>query len=511
MNRISFGTDGWRAIIADGVTFANVRLVAGAIADYLQGRQSVGQGVVVCYDTRFFSEKFACAVAEVLLEAGIPVFWTKTFCPTPVTSFGVLEQQAAGGVMITASHNPPGYTGIKFIPEYGSPALPEVTGEIERLIDVREGNAVLAVEPLPDARICQLEPSFWDDGSDQGPPPLGRAVSFHCLAFRQEQFTSLVTELDLRTPYLNRLEAVVDLKVIRNRPLRVVVDSMYGAGMNYLDTFLRRGYCQVESIHDYRDPLFGGLKPQPMARWLLELRERVVRSGADLGLALDGDADRFGVVDRDGRFFTANEMLPLLLDYVLQTREYRGPVARSLATTHMLDRIAEKFGLPMIETPVGFKYVGQAFREQGAAFGGEESGGMSIHGHIPQKDGIMAAALVAEMVAARQLGPTELQERLQEEYGSLLSEQLDFTATPERKARLAEIAAQTEWRSLGGKAVQRVDRRDGLKLWLEDDCWVLVRPSGTEPKIRLYVEACDQETLAAVTSAATAQFELAAG
>jgi len=471
MSEIKFGTDGWRAIMAEEFTFGNVRMVAQAIARYLNHHGLGPRGVVLGYDTRFLSEDFARAVAEVLMGNQIPALYIGTCSPTPVTAYVTTIYQAAGAVMLTASHNPPQYNGIKFIPDYGGPAMPEITDEIERYLQ-----EIVAVAEAPDR--CENPVS--------------------CLPFEEGIRRNLLQFIDPRDEYLKHLEAIIDLAAIRLRPLRVVVDPMYGCGMGYLERLLRDAGCEVFVIHGHRDPMFGGLMPEPGGRWLQELQEAVMEHEADLGLATDGDADRFGIVDRTGQFYNANQALYMLLDHLLRSRPYRGPVARTVATTHMLDRIAARFGLPVEETAVGFKYIGESLRKRGAILGGEESGGMSMHGHIPEKDGILACALFAEMVAVRGQDPAAIEAEILVEYGTLHSERLDLHTTPADKERIARILTDFNPREIAGYPVREKRTVDGLKLLLEGDRWVLIRASGTEPMFRLYVEAPTAEEVAAI-------------
>lgn len=536
MARIKFGTDGWRAVMAETFTFDNVRVVARAIARYVRHHGLAGRGIVIGYDTRFLSDKFAQAVAEVMVSEGIPVFLTASFCPTPVTAFAVIARRAAGAVMITASHNPPEYNGIKFIPEYGGPALPDVTDEIERYINellaqekeglpgpaaalvpgagagqgsaVKMGEALAAGEvPAPGAAAGGVPAAVVGEGA-AGEAPRGTGgveiaggTEGTATGGRDEAGSASatggvgITRIDPREEYLAHLAKVIDVEGIRRRPLKVVVDSMYGCGMGYLEEFLMRAGCEVEMLHNHRDPLFGGIVPEPMGRWLKDLQEAVVQRGADLGLALDGDADRFGIVDRQGRYFTANEALYLYLEHLLRTRAHRGPVARTVATTHMLDRIAAAHGLAVEETAVGFKYIGQSLRERGAILGGEESGGMSMHGHIPEKDGILGAALMVELVAVEGRDPGELEEEIQRKYGPLVSERLDLHTTAAEKERIAARLKEFAPQEVAGFRVVGRNTVDGVKILLEGGRWALIRPSGTEPLFRLYVEAESYEVL----------------
>ncbi len=460
MTQIKFGTDGWRSIIAEGFTFDNVRRVSQAIADYINGTQKPGEGIVIGYDNRFLSERFAEAVAEVFAGNGIPVYLPDSAVPTPVAAFAIKHLGTRGAVMLTASHNPPEYHGIKFIPEFAGPALPEETEKIEANV-----HAVIASGNI--RRMTRRE------GKDSG---LWRRVA------PLEDYTA-------------HLAGLVRQEEIKGKCLKVIIDPLFGAGIGYVENVLRHLGCEAESIHNYRDPLFGGTMPDPAENNLSALKERVLGTGADLGIALDGDADRFGIIDRSGKFFTPNEILSLLLAYLIDDRGERGLVARTCATTHMLDKIAGLHGLEVKETKVGFKYIGQSLLYDGALLGGEESGGMSIKGHIPEKDGILGACLVIELLTAAGGSLTEVQEQLYNKYGRMVSHRVDIKVVPEDKERvLAELKDFYPSRLDSQEVVKKIDI-DGTKLVSRDGSWVLVRPSGTEPVFRVYAEANSQEQL----------------
>ncbi len=457
---IKFGTDGWRGILAEDFTFDNVRLVARAAGRYVLAHGMAEKGLVVAYDTRFLSERFAGETAELLASMGIPVYLTRRPTPTPVAAYAILLYRAAGAVVFTASHNPPEYNGFKFIPHYAGPALPHITAEIEDNI-----RAILA-------------------GGDKTPAGGTGAAE--------------ITGIDPYPDYARHLSTLVDLAAIGRAGLKVVVDPMYGAGAGYLEDILAGAGAEVESIHSYRDPLFGGTLPEPAAKSLAELSSRVAQSGADLGLALDGDADRFGIVDRGGSYVSPNRFLPVLLHHLLAARGMRGPVARTVATTHLLDTLAAACGLEVFETPVGFKYIGQCLLERGAVLGGEESGGLSVRGHVPEKDGILAGLLAAEMVAVHRKSILGLLGEIHERFGRAVSERVDVHTSLEEKERVLALLKTLRPDELAGKKVARAVTVDGLKLVLEGGAWVLVRPSGTEPLFRVYTEAPSEEEMAAV-------------
>jgi phosphomannomutase len=456
---IKFGTDGWRAIMAEEFTFANVEIVAQGIANYLKEENLAEKGIVIGYDNRFLAEEFAVRVGEVMAGNGIPVFITAKPSPTPVTAYAILLQQAAGAVMLTASHNPAQYNGIKFIPQYAGPAIPAITEQIENHLKnlLRESG----VKKTEREQAVQL--GMWKEISPE-----------------QE--------------YLAALAKLINIPTIKKAELTIVVDPMYGAGIGYMEDFFQES-CKIHSLRSYRDPFFGGGLPEPTENNLQELREQVLTAQADLGLALDGDADRFGIIDTDGSYINPNQVLVLLYHHLLVNKGIKGPVARTVATTHLLDKMAKKYGYRAEETPVGFKYIGQMIREKGCILGGEESGGLSISGHIPEKDGILAAALITEL---RALSGKPLLSTLQEieaEFGALYSQRLDLRTTSEDKNRILRDLETYYPDKLGGIAVVGKLSIDGLKLLLADDSWCLIRPSGTEPLFRIYVEAKDRKVL----------------
>ncbi|MFA5881202.1 MAG: phosphoglucomutase/phosphomannomutase family protein [Eubacteriales bacterium] len=460
MPSIKFGTDGWREIIAREFTFENVKFVTQAIAEYVCSQKMADRGVVIGFDNRFLAEKFAEAVAEVLCGNGIKVFMTGRATPTPVTAFAVKHLRAAGAVMLTASHNPPEYNGIKFIPEYAGPALPYITDEIE--VNV---NKVVDSGKYTDLR--------YDKAVSQG----------------------LVTDINPFEDYISHLKTVINLKEIGSAKLKIIVDPIYGAGIGYLDRILEDAGCQVQVIHGYRDTLFGGSMPDPSAKVLTKLRELVISEKANLGLAMDGDADRFGIIDSDGTYITPNQVLSLVYYHLINSRGLKGPVARSVATTHMLDRIADSYGLEVDETPVGFKYIGESMMKKGSILGGEESGGLSIAGHIPEKDGILAAALIAEVVAVEKMPIRSILQKLARKFGTLASERLDIHTTIENKEQVLNKLKEAAPSDIAGMPVKKTLAVDGKKFVMEDGSWVLIRASGTEPLFRIYAESDSTEKL----------------
>ncbi len=482
MKGIKFGTDGWRGIIADDFTFANVRVVSQAVADYLNDKGAGHLGIVVGYDNRFLSERFANVVADVFIGNGIKVYLGSEPLPTPVTAFAVRENGTAGAVMLTASHNPPEYNGFKFIPEYAGPALPHITRAIEenitRLVNAPglvfgadlEMASELAVYPVP------------GEGDGRADVVVQTPVTGTAAAER--------VYIDPRPAYFAHLEKLVDMDAIVRADLEIVVDAMHGSGMGYLDVILKRAGNRVQECRCFRDPLFGGGLPEPTCQSLECACEIMREEKARLGLALDGDADRFGLIDPGGVFVTPNQFLPLLYHHLITVKGLLGPVTRTVATTHMLDVIARHHGQQVYETAVGFKYIGQNLLEKGCVLGGEESGGLSIRGHIPEKDGILAGLLAAEIVAVHGKSLTELTEEVSAVYGvRLYSERLDVHTTPAQKLQVLEKIERFDPRELAGEPVTGRVTLDGLKLLLKSGEWVLVRPSGTEPLFRIYAES----------------------
>ena len=452
MAEISFGTDGWRAVIADDFTFANIRRVSQAIALHLQEKKLARQGIVIGFDTRFLAEEFAQAVAEVMAGNGIRVYLCARHAPTPAVAYAVKNLKAGGAVMLTASHNPPQYSGIKFIPDYAGPAMPEdvdpIVANLQRITD----GGKIKILPLSQAKR---------DGLLEAADPL--------------------------PAYARHLEKLIDFAAIREAGIKAVFDPMYGAGMNYLDVILAEHGCELEVIHNWRDPLFGGSLPDPSFRHLKELLERVRESGANIGLALDGDGDRLGAVDGDGRFFSPNEILALFLEYLITYRGERGAVARTVATTHLLDRIAGHYGLSVVETPVGFKYIGCALREQGAFLGGRKAAG-SVPAATFRKKTVFSPPCCFGDAGQDREKAAELLAGIQSRFGPVYSERLDFHCPAEKETILN---AMQEWqpKELAGVPVVSVNRIDGVKTVLANGSWCLIRPSGTEPVFRLYVEA----------------------
>ncbi|HEV2422673.1 MAG TPA: phosphoglucomutase/phosphomannomutase family protein [Candidatus Acidoferrales bacterium] len=446
---IHFGTSGWRGIIAEDFTFERVRIAAAAIAGHVRAHNKKPT-ILLGYDTRFFSEEFARAAATVLQSQGCRVLFCTTATPTPAIAFEVLRRKLQGAVNITASHNPAAYNGLKFSGPDGGPALPEVTHDIEARARRLADNAWPAVEH-EDAR--KSEP------------------------------------VDLREHYFERIAELVRFDVISASKLPFAYDALHGCGSGWLDRLLEQHGIKVHSIRTGRDVLFDGTGPDPSEENLKPLAKLLHDTKAAIGLATDGDADRFGILDRDGTYISPNHILALTFDYLIETRRWKLGAARSVATSHLLDAVARHHGVPVFETPVGFKYIGPFLEEDKITLGGEESAGMTIRGHIPEKDGIVACLMVAEMIAARreplcdQLG--ELFRRVGRAYWPV---RVNLHFPPDIISALPQRFAST-FKEFASRKIARTDRTDGLKFVFADDSWVLMRPSGTEPLVRVYAEA----------------------
>lgn len=456
MVKIKFGTAGWRAVISDEFTIGNVRLVTQAIANYVQG-QATGdkREVVVGYDTRFMSENFAKVCSTVLAANGIRALVTTRDVPTPAFAYQILKKRALGGINFTASHNPPEYNGIKFSPSWGGPALPETTDAIEK-------NCALLMGGESSVRDIS-----WEKGREKG----------------------LIDYVDPRPEYIKRINELVNLKVIKRTKLRIAVDLLYGTGRDYLDAILKQAGCEVKVLHNWRDVLFGGSPPEPSSLYLGDLLKTVKEEKCDLGLSTDGDADRFGIVDRDGTFISPNQVLALLLNHLVKTRNWKGVVARSVMTTSFVDAIARMHDIQVKETPVGFKYIAQVMRQNGMVIGGEESGGLTIQGHVPEKDGILACLLIAEMVAFEGKSIGEILQGLYKKVGLFLSERINFHLKEDEMENLKVKLKKDLPKEIAGLRVEKIVNLDGLKFILADGSWLGIRLSGTEPVVRLYVEA----------------------
>jgi phosphoglucomutase len=459
--QIKFGTSGWRAVMAEEFTFANVRRAVSGIARYVASQKPAGARVIVGRDPRFLGETFCAMAAEVLSAHGITPLLIADAAPTPAISFAVMREHVDGAINFTASHNPPEYNGIKFSTPDGAPALPEVTKAIESEI------------------------AAFDSGSTNGAK--GGSIKSQ--------------PLDPRGAYLTRLREVIDLAAIRKAGLRVVYDPLWGAARGYPDSLLREAGVEVSTVHDVRDVLFGGHAPEPDDHLLEDLRLQMRATKAHIGISTDGDADRFGVVDEDGTFLQPNYIIALLFDYLVESRGWKNGVGKSVATTNMINALAQHHGVELHETPVGFKYIGELIKQDKIAIGGEESAGLSIRHHVPEKDGILAGLLCCEMVAKRGKSLGVQLKQLFAQVGSFYPQRENFRLTQEVKEKFTGKLG-SEPREFFGRKIKEVVRTDGLKLLFEDGSWVCYRLSGTEPVVRVYAEAGSQSELEKVSAAA---------
>ena len=462
LTQIKFGTSGWRAVMAEEFTFANVRRAVGGIARYVVTQKKQAARVIVGRDPRFLGETFCSMAEEILAAHGITPVMVAEPAPTPAFAYAVVQTKADGVINFTASHNPPEYNGIKFSTPDGCPALPEVTKKIE-------------------AEIAAGDAAGWAPAiKDTGPAH---------------------ESLDVKPAYLKRLREIVDLEVIRKANLQVCFDPMWGSARGYSDGLLREAGVKVATVHDYRDVLFGGRAPEPDDHLLEDLRQKMRATGAHIGIATDGDADRFGIVDADGTFLQPNYVIALLFDYLVESRGWKNGVAKSVATTNLINAVAKARGVELFETPVGFKYIGELIMQDKIAIGGEESAGLSIRHHVPEKDGLLAGLLCCEMVARRGKSLGEQLRALCNQVGSYYPRRENFRLTPEVKGKFTE-KLRFDPQDFCGRTVSEVVRKDGLKLVFEDGSWVCYRLSGTEPVVRVYSEARSEQGLEKLSEAA---------
>jgi phosphoglucomutase len=460
---IKFGTSGWRGLIADDFTFANVRLAVTAIAEHLKSK-TAKPTILVGYDTRFYSEEFSALAVAVLAEHGIRAILCETFTPTPAIAYEIQRAKLDGAINFTASHNPAQYHGLKFSTSDAGPALPEVTKDVE-------------------ARSARL---FASGGVQALTDP----------AAAEEK-------ANLCKAYLGRLEQLVRFDVLAKGRAKFAVDALHGCGAGYLDRALIDHGVPIEAIRVGRDVLFDGTGPDVSEENLSPLRNLVLSSRTTAGLATDGDADRFGIVDSDGSWVQPNLILALVYDYLVESRGWKMPAARSVATSELVDAAAKFHGQTTFQTPVGFKYIGQLIREDKIALGGEESAGLTIRGHVPEKDGILACLLVAEMLAARGASVGEQVGQLFKKVGRSFAPTRENLHLDDEQKAAAVQKSKTDSSTLLGRKVKSVDRTDGAKFAFEDGSWMLLRLSGTEPLLRLYVEAEDPDASARLVREAT--------
>lgn len=443
--------------MAEEFTFANVRRALNGIARYVKSQRPQGARVIVGRDPRFLGETFCAMAADILGSYGITPLLIAEAAPTPAISYAVIHEKADGAINFTASHNPPEYNGIKFSTPDGAPALPEVTKHIEKEI-AAEGGA-------PSGTKSEIE------------------------------------ALDPKPAYMARLREVIDLAAIKKAGVRVVFDPLWGAARGYSDSLLRDAGVEVATVHDYRDVLFGGHAPEPDDHLLEPMREKMREIKAHIGIATDGDADRFGIVDEDGTFLQPNYVIALLFDYLVETRGWKNGVGKSVATTNLINALAKHHGVELHETPVGFKYIGELIKQDSICIGGEESAGLSIRHHVPEKDGVLAGLLCCEMVANRKQSLGRMLQELFVKVGSFYPMRENFRLTPEVQAKFTE-KLRLDPHQFAERKVNEVVRKDGLKLVLDDGSWVCYRLSGTEPVVRVYSEAPSQQGLQKLSAVA---------
>jgi len=463
--RIKFGTDGWRAIIAEDYTFENVRICAQAVAKYLKDTKDADKGLVVGYDTRFASEDFAAATAEVIAGNRIRVYLCDRAAPTPAISYSILEKRAGGAVIITSSHNPAAWNGFKVRPEYAGAASPEI-------LTILEEN-IVAVQ----AGKVQVQRTELDN------------------ALQDKQ----IGKFNPGPAYLRQLASLVDVEGIKAAGITVAVDAMFGSGIGYFPAILAGGNTRVMELNNVRNPLFPGMhNPEPIARNLAALRAGITQYGADIGLANDGDADRVGMMDENGEYINQLQVYALLLLYLLEVRGQRGPIVKTITTTAMARKLAEMYGIDVYETQVGFKYVGPKMMETGAIMGGEESGGYAFAGHVPERDGILSGLFLLDLVVKLQKSPSQLVEYLYSLVGPHYYDRIDIQVAPDQREVVRARVRDSKPEEIAGLRVADIDSLDGFRYVLEDGGWLLIRFSGTEPLIRIYAETTRDEKVEAI-------------
>jgi phosphomannomutase len=451
-NTIKFGTGGWRAVIGEDFICSNIRLVAAGILELMKSENKTDKPVIIGFDRRFLSENAAKWVAEVLAQGGITVWFMHRSVPTPLVMHTVKDKELHYGIEITASHNPSEYNGIKLIVDQGRDAPLETTEKLEKII-----------EKLSDVKYLEFE----------------TAVSEGKIVYLNNPFNK----------FLDDIISLLDMDALRKRGLRVVFDSMHGSGTYPLLVIFHTARCTIDTININKDAYFGGLMPAPSEKSLNLLRDTVVKGGYDLGIAMDGDGDRLGVIDRNGRYINANEILCMLYYYLVKYKGWKGPVVRNLATTHMLDKIAESFGEKCYEVPVGFKYISSMIDEADAVLGGESSGGLTVRGHIHGKDSVYAASLFAEMISVVGKSASEIMDELEREYGKFVMVEDNLRFAPEYKSVINKMVFEDKKLPDFAVNVDHVNYEDGCKVYFEDGSFVICRFSGTEPLLRIFAES----------------------
>ena len=452
---IEFGTDGWRGIISEDYTFNNVRLVSEGIANYVNGRGEVGKGIVVGYDARFLSAEYAADCAAVLASKGIKVWLADSILTSPALSWQVKDYAAAGGVMITASHNPGEYNGLKFKASFGGSASPEIMAEIEKCV---------------------------------------RPLEYSRRTFPKVAMTPAVEYFSPQAKYLEHVKAMLDKKTLVGFKEKIVFDVMHGAAMGYPSELAKEYGLDMVEVHSEFNPSFGGINPEPIEKNLAALRQTMREYKAYIGLATDGDGDRIGAMDADGRFINPHQIMALLIKYFVEKRKWSGGIALTITVSELVKRVAQKYGLKLYETPVGFKYITTLMLNEDILVGGEESGGIGLKNYIPERDGVMLGYLLIEMVAAYGKTLGQLIDEMMGELGWFYYEREDIHLEMEKKERLMKALAGNPPRTFDGLEFLSSNLSDGCKLYLSDG-WVMFRASGTEPIVRIYAEANDPNRL----------------
>ena len=449
---IKFGTDGWRAVIADEFTFENVAKLAQAVADYITGLRVNGQGlsIVIGYDTRFLSDKFAERCAEVMAANGINVLLSDKPCSTPMVSFTIKGRKLFGGIMITASHNPPQFNGFKYKAEYAGPAEVELTDRFEALL----GKSPVKMMPVEEAKS-----------------------------------KNIVEAVDLSKKWVEFIKGYVDFTLIKKQKYSIVVDSMYGASGGFVAPFFESMGIKTLALHAERNPGFGGTPPEPIERNLKELISAMKKGKYDLGIALDGDVDRVGIVRAGGAYVNPHQVLSHIILHLIEDKKCKGAIVKTVALTFLIDSIAKKHNIKLYETPVGFKHICKLMHEEDILAGGEESGGFGFKNYVPERDGILAGLLILEMMAFRKKSLTQIMKETEKEYGKFCYKREDCEYPEEKKKTLFVNLKKNTPKKLAGVDIKQFSAKDGAKLIAKDGSWLLYRLSGTEPILRIYVEA----------------------
>lgn len=463
MSGIKFGTDGWRAVISEDFTFDNVRKVAQAVADFIKkdcaGLKIKEAKTVIGYDTRFLSEKYAELVACVFAANGIKTVLASSPTPTPSVSFTIKDRGYIGGIMITASHNPARYNGIKYKAYYGGSAQPEMTQKFEAYLDKSPIQSI----SLADAKA-----------------------------------KGLVVLEDIVTKHMDFVRKYVNVKLLKSSKLKILVDSMYGTGDDYIATILKGGKCKVDTIHNQLNPSFCGINPEPILPNLNELAQKTKAGKYDIGLATDGDADRLGVALPNGKLLTGHKVMTLIFLHLLEDRKMKGSVVQTICGTFLIEKICKKYGLKMRETPVGFKYICDLMLKEDVLIGGEETGGVAFKNSIPERDGVLSGLLILEMLAARKKKVLDILKAIDKEYGSYEYRRLDVKYPDDKKPKLMEMLKVAPPKEILGKKVVQIKTPDGFKFICEDESWLMLRLSGTEPILRIYAEASSEKKAFAI-------------